>query len=156
MKKILFASAVLLLFGNLAGCDLTNALAPDRDLTDTTWHLTSMGTWSKGSEDITLQFRPDSLVEGTGECNVYGGLYEADADGSLSIHGRDGQPGVGSTKVYCPGGVKYDDYIRRLPAVESYSINGNHLTIKGKDHTILTFKAGPAPKSSVGFFEGED
>ncbi|HET6567397.1 MAG TPA: META domain-containing protein [Rhodothermales bacterium] len=147
MKKVTFTLAALLFLGNLAGCNLVNVFAPDHELTDTTWHLTSIGTWSKGSEDITLHFKPDGSVEGRGKVNSYFGLYEADSGGSLSIHGHGGQPGVGSTRIYCPDCPKYQDYILTLAKVESYSIQGSHLTIKGKDHTILKFKAGPAPQA---------
>jgi len=122
------------------------APTPDASLTGTEWQLhtfvegeTADAAASSLIADsmVTIMFNEDGSVGGHGGCNSYGGQYQVDGE-SLTISD------LVSTLMACEAeGVTEQEtmYLNALETAESYSIEGDQLTINYPGGTLI-FSAG--------------
>jgi heat shock protein HslJ len=107
---------------------------PDASLTGTEWQLNtfisgdtadSAASSLIADSTITVTFNEDGSVGGHGGCNSYGGQYQVDGE-NLTISD------LVSTLMACEAeGVTEQEtmYLNALGMAETYSIEGNQLTI---------------------------
>ena len=118
-------------------------------LVGTTWYLVSFNNGVIEAENvipgtgITAVFGADGNLAGSGGCNQYFATYALGEGNAIGI----GTPG--STLMICqsPTGVDNQEqlYLAMLDGVESYSIDGNLLSLmNNQKHVIATYSTEPA------------
>lgn len=136
-KYLVFVALPLALLA--AACDSSNTDA----LTDQPWALTEIVDAAGDSRSPietsvpTLSF--DNLeVTGSASCNRYFGSVEI--DGSAIHFGP-----LGSTEMYCadPGVMDQEvAYLEALASAETWSVDGETLSLSSGDTTLLVFTSG--------------
>ncbi|MET0628716.1 MAG: META domain-containing protein [Acidimicrobiia bacterium] len=118
--------------------DSTKNSAKNASLAGTNWVLTdaSLGT-PLGDVTVTAQFTSDA-VSGDGGCNTYRAPIATDGS-SITIG-----PNIASTLMLCtgPAGSVETAYLRVLPKVRTFAIDGKTLSLRnGKGTTVLEYEA---------------
>lgn len=130
MKKILFAAAASIL---LAACSATENLP----LESTKWNLTELeGATNEAfadSESFWFALDGEGII-GVGACNHFFGGYQFTEDGGFEVGA------LGMTRMACPEMDIEDNYLRILDEVDSYSIEGDVLTLKKGEQALAQFK----------------
>lgn len=110
-------------------------------LLGTQWVLATIdGNEVVAGSSVTLTFGDEGQLSGNGGCNGFGGSYSLE-DLSLSISE------VMSTKMACADDAvtqQESTFFDRLSAADSYSIDGDTLTLVTADGDALIFQAAPA------------
>jgi len=130
---ILAAAAVL-----LGGC----ASTAGGDITEATWHLTSITSIHRQAivpvEDMvnyTLKFNDDGTFDAKADCNQVGGTYTiVDASVLTMTLGP-------STLAVCGEESLGDDYVQLLDDVKTYSIAENQMTLTLEDSSELLYQS---------------
>lgn len=138
MKTRSVIAGILLLIAllPLAACGGTDSLA------DTSWKLASYNSPSGYQEalagtDVTLNFDNESGLGGSAGCNSYGGDYKVSGKSGVEIDD------VFRTLMYCmEEGVmdQEDSFIQGLGEVDSYTVEGDKLTMTGGGWTLTFVK----------------
>lgn len=159
LTKLLLWSLALLLAACMpiqpsAPAVVTSTAPADSEhaLVNTQWQLVSFGpseaeTPVAGAKPLTLEFRPDGQVVGSGGCNSFGGQYQVQG-ATLAISQ------VISTKMACVAqGVAEQEsrYFQALEAAGEFTLADNHLTIQSDNgQSVLNFTlASSAPTPPV-------
>lgn len=135
--------AFLLLYGLLTACGPRGGPSePTPDLDGTGWALIRLeGREPVRGSHVSLRFEEDQLG-GVAGCNAYGGVYEADPDGSLAVGD------IASTDMAClqPAGVLDQEaaYLRLLGTAAAYRVEDDRLIIDSEgEEGALVFAALP-------------
>jgi heat shock protein HslJ len=135
---ILGCSALLLITSCKTSQEATSSLRIDM-LTATTWQLTELNGKALATADFgngapTATFGTDHKVGGKGGCNTYGGSYNLNQEGGMTISQ------VFSTKMYCENAKGENAYLQVLEGVTTAKVEKDKLTLlKGVD-PVLVFK----------------
>lgn len=108
------------------------------DLSGTGWVLSAMkGALPVTGTAITLQFSADGTVSGTDGCNPFNTTFTQDGS-NLTI----AQSGA-STQMACPEPVMAQaaDFMAALTTADSFTLDGNSLTLLSAGETTLAFVA---------------
>ena len=85
----------------------------------------------------TVTFKADGAVSVTADCNSGVGTYQAGASGTLSIQ-------LTSTNDFCASGSLSNQFISYLKVANSYTVDGNALSIGfSSNNGLMTFTAAP-------------
>jgi len=135
---LLVPVAAVAVLGLLPACTPADAA----DLTGTTWVL-DLSEEQQGTAlvpvEVTLEFISDDSVQGVYGFNKYAGNYEVDGD-AISF-----QTLCWTTMACMAAGGTLDQeqaYIFTLEAAQTYSIQGDALTIRATEGRTLTFRRG--------------
>jgi heat shock protein HslJ len=109
------------------------------------WFLTGLTLDGKqvaiaeGQQKITIQFKEDGSVNGTGGCNSFGGTYKAGSDGKISFSE------LASTLMACDGDMEAESaYFTALGKVQQFKTDQGQLTFTSADgKTTLVFHMPP-------------
>jgi heat shock protein HslJ len=130
MRRLAGISALMLALVILAGCGPSAQEQAAAELIGTRWQWASLDERDTAAQStvpaeqiFTLEFQEGGTFSGQADCNFIGGTFEID-DGDMRI-----QPGP-STRSYCGDQSLYDQYIRLLGEVESYSTDGSELILR--------------------------
>lgn len=109
------------------------ANAPRVDLSGTSWNVESVAGQPIPGADI--EFAQDR-ISGTGGCNRFFGGYSAE-------NGRISFTSVGATRMACAEDVmnREEEFFAALNAVQSYSRDGDQLTLTGSDGRTIVLRA---------------
>jgi heat shock protein HslJ len=107
--------------------------APRADLSGTGWAVESVA--GQPMSGATIEFAQDR-ISGTGGCNRFFGGYTAE-DGRLSFSA------IGATRMACETDVmdREERFFAALNAVQSYSRDGDRLTLTGGDGQAIVLRA---------------
>ena len=132
MKTVMkmFIVALCVAFASCNGTDTTVASLKNKE-----WKLqqvTSNGAALNNPVELPeLQFADSSKVAGSAGCNRFFGSYEANDKGLISI--KLG----GSTMMMCPDMDFEEQYLKLLPQIASFAIEGKTLSLKSEDGKIV-------------------
>lgn len=142
MKRIATTAALLLA---LTACGEKQAPLP---LEGTEWKLVEL----KGEEDASVFDREadafrftldpaEKMIAGKGACNRFFGPYELTGENGIELGN------MGMTRMACPGMDVEAAFVAALDEADSYSIEGDRLTLFDDGEKIAVLKA--APQSSA-------
>lgn len=147
MRFTLFVGVLLGIGGALLGaCDVIGASEWTEQLREHTWQLTALRTADEryAPEDLVgrevdnrtyvLRFSRDGKLEGSADCNAYGGKYVADEDGLFSV--RE----LISTEVYCGEGSREGLYLEGLREADEYEVEEGRLRLLSEEGSVLVFE----------------
>jgi heat shock protein HslJ len=150
LRSLRFGAAALLLLIVIAGCsssDSSDKAAPaSKALTATGWVLnesTNLGAPSR-SMAVTADF-DTGHISGNGGCNSYRGRYKVQ-EKKMTI-GSD----IKQTRAQCepmPSAVEAA-YLKRLPRVKSFEIEGDTLTLFGVGNDALLVYSASAGRDAI-------
>ena len=119
----------------LAACNVLS-----NGLVGPTWKVTAVTTtvpaWqgvvpAADQERYTITFANDGTAEIKADCNQVSATYTTTSGGSITI-----TPGA-STLAMCPEDSMGQQFVQALSTVNSYSVNGNQLTLRQPDNSHL-------------------
>ena len=149
LGRVRFPLAASLLLVALVACGRSEPAASGADpaaLTGATWQLNAasmktLAAQAPSDTEVTIAFA-DGSVSGTSACNVYGGSYTADADGSMTF----GQ--LHSTLMACEPDLMAVEqaYLKALGSVTTFSVTDT-LTLSGNGAS-LTFDKAPTVQAA--------
>ncbi len=154
MRRLFGISVLMLAIVILSGCGPSAEEQAAAELIGTRWQWVELdGRDSAAKENVpaeqifTLEFQDGGTFSGQADCNFIGGTFEMDNE-SMTI-----QPGP-STRAYCGDQSLYDQYIRLLGEVVSFSIEGSELSLglaneAGKMQFEDMGSSGPAADAPV-------
>jgi heat shock protein HslJ len=130
---ILAATALM-----LGGC----ASTAGGDITEATWHLTSITSIhrqeivpAEAMASYTLAFKDDGTFDATADCNQVNGTYTIVDESVLTLT-------LGpSTLAACGDESLGDEYVQLLSDVKTYSIAENQMTLTLEDSSELLFQS---------------
>ena len=122
----------------LGGC----ASTAGGDITEATWHLTSITSIDRqeivpveAMVNYTLTFNDDGTFDAKADCNQVGGTYTIVDESVLTMT-------LGpSTLAACPEGSLSDEYVQLLGDVKTYSIAENQMTLTLENSSELLFQS---------------
>ena len=100
-------------------------------LSDTEWHLVSIGNTAVTGSDPQLRLAADGTVGGSTGCNMMRAGYTSDG-GSLEFGP------IGTTRKFCHGAWETERaFLSMLEDVRGYTISGGTLTLTGGNGEVL-------------------
>jgi heat shock protein HslJ len=115
------------------------AAAASTPLTGTNWVLTARSSFGArlGTITLTAQFGTDGTLTGDAACNRYSTTYTTRSS-RLSIAET-----TATTLASCGGRADRvaTAYVAALPKVQSFSISGTRLTLRGRSNVSLVYRA---------------
>ena len=134
----------------LATVGASPAGAASTPLVGTNWVLTSRSSFGTGlgTVTVTIQFADDGTVSGNNGCNNYGSTYTTRRS-RMTIDDR-----IFADQRLCAGreDVVGAKYLTALPKVQTFSISGTTLTLRGRGGVTLVYRATGA-RDLVGSWE---
>ncbi len=133
MNKNWFVLSLCLGMLVLAACNST-ASQKGGDLTGTVWAVTELnGQPLVAGTGISAQFTADGKLGGSAGCNRYLGSY------TVSGNEITFSAPMGSTMMMCEQAVMDQEaaYLKALGEAKTFAVQGEKLTLKGGDDTVL-------------------
>lgn len=135
MKRFISARAAIVAaacISALAAAACANS-APRADLSGTSWAVESVT--GQPVSGPTIEFAQDR-ISGTGGCNRFFGGYSAE-DGRISFSA------IGATRMACEPDImaREDQFFAALNAAQSYSRDGDRLTLTSADGQAIVLRA---------------
>lgn len=129
MKKLMFFAAVL----GFVGC--TDPDTDPKKLYANGWQLQRVEINDKDvkvpAEAPELNFTDSLTINGKGGCNLFFGIYKADAKGSITVEPQ------GMTRMMCPDAEFEDQYIKALGQVNEFEFDKDYLELENEPLDIL-------------------
>jgi heat shock protein HslJ len=137
MSKIWLVTSLCLGMMILVACGAPSS-QQGGDLTGKVWALTQlMGKPPVAATGISAEFTADGKVSGSAGCNRYNGTYTVSGS-NISISSP-----LASTMMMCEQAVMDQEsaYLKALGEAKTFAVNGDQLTLKGGDGTVLAVYA---------------
>jgi len=134
-RALIVLTAMLLLATLLAACNVVGS-----GLVGPTWRVTAVSTTVPAWQGVvpaadqlryTITFANDGTAAIKADCNQVTATYTTTPGGSMTI-----VPGA-STMAMCPEDSMAQQFVAALSTVNSYSVNGNELTLRQPDNSHL-------------------
>lgn len=135
-RRALVAIPIALLLASvLAACNVVGS-----GLVGPTWRVTAVTTVVPAWQGVvpaadqlryTITFANDGTAAIKADCNQVTATYTTTPGGSITI-----TPGA-STMAMCPEDSMGSQFVEALSSVNSYSVNGNQLTLRQPDNSRL-------------------
>jgi heat shock protein HslJ len=131
--KMIVSLGVTIIVFSLTACTSSSPKIGNQ-LTGKVWILSELAgnTTLKGTE-ITAQFTNDSKISGSAGCNQYLGTYNASGN-KITFSSP-----MATTMMMCEEAVMHQEttYLTTLGKVNSFTVNGDQLTLLGADKSNL-------------------
>lgn len=134
----------------LAQTSVPSAVDPSSEgLLTHDWHLEAFGTIGEEDEvipgtSITLRFKPDGILSGTGGCNNYSTTYQTESSGELAVRA------LATTQMECGADLVQQEhaYFAALADVTTFDVGAGRLQLfYGEDEYAMVFKGQPLEDS---------